>query len=706
MIEMDEIIENFHRCFDKYKDKNIILYMNGIDAEFFPIIEQLGNYKILGVVTNYYLEGTIVKYPIISLEAAVKLCPSAIIIIAPLDNITLIHERLIGTCLEYKIELYSLFGERLSLIEKKKCVNQHPYFNLNEILVKQEIDRHQYIAFDIFHVLFYDLDFNNAGFYDLIRESSDLSVDLKQSFIELRSKIITSDYVEEDIEKLYDYIQIKLGLTNEQKRNLLLTEMYYEENRWGVRDDCVNLLKYAIEKRKKVYLLGEPSLTKTYVVKLLKQNGIGADVELICKDKRGSSSKLDICKFYAEICKGFSSLYLLSSKNNEFSSELYGVIDVCKLYSINELFELSRYANCSYKSKSFYGSFTLGRFASKIFNSPFSLYKASGKGTISSAYELGYTMCGDLVYRFMVWFIKELSTDNIDYVLLSSRDGYLIKQLYDIFMTKSNIEQSPKVVYFYTSRIIATMIDLYSFSDIQSKACLYYGGDSCELLKNRFLLSDEEILPYAEKDYENIWHYFYAHSSLILEKAERLRENYLRYVKKFKISNRLGDKIAFFDFAASGTCQLALEKLLACRFKGYYFYRFLSMDSERRSLDIKAFYPKDIEFEMTSLFMECLFTSPESAVREFDREGTPIFNQESRSKKEIEFSIEMQRGVIDYCKDTLKWGYTPNLDETNFEAWRMLGAWYTNLKIDVFENLVVKDEFLNTESKLSNYYQI
>ncbi len=70
--------------------------------------------------------------------------------------------------------------------------------------------------------------------------------------------------------------------------------------------------------------------------------------------------------------------------------------------------------------------------------------------------ELGYIFFGPLLFNFFIWLKSEIESDEL--ILFNSREGYFLKEIYEIFKTKYDL---PDGVYFKTSRKISTIASIF-----------------------------------------------------------------------------------------------------------------------------------------------------------------------------------------------------------------------------------------------------
>lgn len=256
--------------------------------------------------------------------------------------------------------------------------------------------------------------------------------------------------------------------------------------------------------------------------------------------------------------------------------------------------------------------------------------------------ELGYIFYGPIVFNFMCWLKHEVK--NGDVVLFNSREGYFLKEIYDIFKKKYDL---PKSIYFKTSRRLASTSSFKTKEDIYNSFKLHrYQGLLSDLLKDRFGV-DIKI----EVDYEidtlnempNLSNYI----STILNKSKSTRKEYKKYIDKTLKNYK---NVFMVDSGFQGTTQYYLQKTYNLKFKGRYM-------TYKGNIDLKntcGFYDfNKCRFKDNIIFFESVFT---------DRVGTYIdinsnefINEPSSyNQKVFKSKIQIVKGIKEFVNDMLK----------------------------------------------------
>ena len=363
-----------------------------------------------------------------------------------------------------------------------------------------------------------------------------------------------------------------------------------------------------------------------------------------------------------------------------------------RIYSGLELLEAVGYLGLWEHIEGLANRIKIGMFVSKLFNSPFQFETEERKISVKSAYEIGYLFFAPIIGDFVIWFQEQVKCNNLQNVWFGARDGYLIKKLYD------ELKRDTSSVYFLTSRIAAIRAGIENEDDIKYVQEMKFSGTLQEELEERF-----GIVVNNKEDNEDCKTELLDYSQEILEKASVNRKNYTSYIEQLKMKD--GD-IAFFDFVAKGTSQMFMERLVKSHLKGLYFLRLEEEQMRDKELDIESFY-KSEEKEDSAIFenyyiLETVLTAPMPSVKEFDKDGAPVFANETRKAEDIQCFQAVQNGIYDYFKTYL--GICRSGVEVDKKLDERFLAFIHGVTIPNkdFLNLTVEDPFFNRMTDITD----
>lgn len=209
--------------------------------------------------------------------------------------------------------------------------------------------------------------------------------------------------------------------------------------------------------------------------------------------------------------------------------------------------------------------------------------------------ELGYIYFGPLIFNFFIWLKFEVT--NCDIILFNSREGYFLKDIYELFKLKYNL---PDSVYFKTSRKISTIASLFTKEDIYDTFNSHrYSGSLSNLMKDRFGIEcDKNEWVDSLKQIPNINEYVES----ILDNAKRVRKDYGKYINDIISDHK---NIVMVDSGYQGTTQYNLQKAFELNIKG----RYINYKGNKNLSDVKGLYDfEKTNFQKNIIFFESVFT--------------------------------------------------------------------------------------------------
>ncbi len=302
----------------------------------------------------------------------------------------------------------------------------------------------------------------------------------------------------------------------------------------------------------------------------------------------------------------------------------------------------------------------------------------SGLSTYSPIYEYGYTYGGILVLGYCN-YIYELSKKNkIDKILFLSRDGDVIKKVYDYLFPNENTE------YVYWSRNIATLLTATKYKYDYLKRfiwdkinCGFTIEEVCNEIDACFLLEDYKFDKHEHLTNKNQA----AIESLIIENWEEI---VARYEAKNEGAKRYYNKVLsnyknvyVIDTGWAGSGAISLEYLvndvweLDCKITGL-----LIGTNDKASNNINASEAQICDKRLISyvfsqnknrdiwkghnstngdnIFMELLFSSPSPSLLSIDSADNAegySFEFANKNIKNDKIIREIQSGILEFVRD-------------------------------------------------------
>lgn len=209
--------------------------------------------------------------------------------------------------------------------------------------------------------------------------------------------------------------------------------------------------------------------------------------------------------------------------------------------------------------------------------------------------ELGYIFFGPLIFNFFIWLKSEMKES--DLILFNSREGYFLKDIYELFKIKYNLSDG---VYFKTSRKLSSIASLFTKEDIYKTFNLHrYSGNLSNLIKDRFGIEcDRNDYIDSLKEIPNIDEYVES----ILNNAKRVRKEYSKYINNITVNH---NNIVMVDSGYQGTTQYNLQKAFGLYVSG----RYINYKGNKNLLDVAGLYDfNKTNFQKNIIFFESIFT--------------------------------------------------------------------------------------------------
>jgi len=470
------------------------------------------------------------------------------------------------------------------------------------------------------------------------------------------------------------------------------------------RESMAKMLQYVHETGKAVYLVSDMYLPKQIIKSFLDRLEIPVEVGniLVSCDLQVSkpSGLFDVLR---QRVGAKRVLHIGDNFEADIeSAQRYGIDDTFHIESSLSMLEDSYASEILRHDSTLSNRMLIGEFISKQLNNPFLFSQTQGKFLISGTYEMTYSLIAPLVYCFFGWLTKKAHELQLERILLSARDGFIIEKIYDLF--KARGENLPPMVYFYSSRAAAVLAGVLDDEDILYAARLAYAGKIEDMLKQRFNLTDSEILPREDLDDAS---YILLHRDVIMHRAKTARTQYETYISKLGIPS--GAKVGFFDFVSLGTCHKALANFVDFDLVGLYFAAIGNETNYKPDTKIITMFGTLNAFEKTCnllenyLFLENIIASHEPMLQGFDDDGNPCFMSERRTERLLQTLRKMHGALLDYANNSkIELSDISEADAALPDfLLGLLRPQFSMIDIDSFDDEEVADEFCNRTFSLS-----
>jgi len=629
-IEIDEFRENFA----EFREKRIVIY--GIGRYTATLVEFIDDYQFVGLMDKdpskqgEYIFGI----PIVSLDEAERIA-DLIIINTSETYWNVIFSRIEGA----KIPIYYKNGVKAEKSSEIDAAYKYAELSLEEL--RRKAFGADIVSFDFFDTLFCRLVSNPRDVFNMVLISNDIRIKAKG----LLDEYYTLDELYEEIEKISEY-------SKEELINLKKREIELEHRLLVPRTVILDLFKELIISGKDVYIISDMYISKQFYIDELKKYNITINVDniLVSSELKMSKSDGSIWSYYKEnFVKNKMAIHIGDDKVSDVEMPVKCGIQSFLVPNNWSLIEESNIRKILSKCQNDYDSRLLALISAKYYGNPFRQVKSKGRMHIENEKEMGYLVFGPLILTFIIWLEEQRKKDGISKLLFLSRDGYLLKDDYELYcsLTRTSCDYE----YIIISRQLAILANCKEKEDVHYYMSIPYSGSISELFEDRLGIEITEQPGKTVRDYiDNKW-------TQISEKLSEIADNYNKYLNTRKID----DKCAVVDQGFYGNNQRYLSKLVNENLPGYYFCANLSEKNPNTKIqDMKAcFQNKNDKTASKSnvlkymIFLESFMTAPSGMARFINSKGfiygEPKNNQILFHKKEI-INEGVKEFITDYCK--------------------------------------------------------
>ncbi|MCR4925400.1 MAG: hypothetical protein K5917_03830 [Clostridiales bacterium] len=656
-------LEKFCESFNHLQGEKIILYGIGFYTKL--LLENLGDkFNFVGIVDKEKFGQVIYGREIIAIEDAVKLAEN-LIIVSNLSVAELIFKRIENQTVINNITVWFLNGEKPEIYDEKICKN--PYWNFTQEQLLDKIKGSDIVSFDLFDTLIFRKTLTPEKIFKEVEEYIFSLTGKILDFVKLRTEIMRSCNAITrffDIDMIYSQLKDELSFDEETLEKIKQIEIECEIENALPRKYAIELMKVAKQEYgKEVIITSDMYLHTNQLEKILEKCGIAKGVHY---DKLYISCEVKQVKYNSTMFKYLEELYCgkkilhigdnfeVDCKKAESTS-----IKAFWLLSPTELFRQTKADSLLPEKDTPSANYQKAVLFQRLFDNPFEICHQKGKILIDNMYDFGYLFVAPVVAHYVLWLLNQCTQKDIKTLLFVARDGYILKQAFDIIAKKSSKEI--KSVYFLSSRRcssvasienekdiaviteIMSSISKISFSDFLNKAFAVKCSEN-DTYKDKFLyeIDKKELFEHIISNYAN----------LILENSEKERNAYRKYIKSLQLD--FNSPIAFVNLIGRGVTQKFIEKIIKKEMFGFYLATEPDINCTYENTDSifsafgynESLHTTKLNTVGNCLFLETLFTAPYGSIIKFDENAKPVYNNDKSSK--IDNILLCHKGISDY----------------------------------------------------------
>jgi len=488
-----------------------------------------------------------------------------------------------------------------------------------------------------------------------------------------------------DLNQIYEFLKTKLNLSDEITDNLKSLELQAEHKICTRNKYIYSVYEYCLKQNKKIVFTSDMYLPKKEVSKILTSNGYDNFLDIFL------SSETGLTKFSGNAYKNL--INTLSCPPNK-------ILHIGDNYKTDILKAQESGLNTYFYEKCFDRALKCPTFGSEIFDIVTKLDSSPDTSSYLSLivnkyyanpdvnnndserfwYDLGYKYTGIMYLGFIKWLIESLHKNSVEKIFFLSRDGYVMKIVYDLISSVYN--DLPESHYLYASRRslhIPCMTDnnddyvfkylhcrLYSLKVSQFLEKIDFDPDKCTHKIKQAGFSGKNDRIYTKNDFDKLNTLY----SLIYDDLKKFgdseRESLIKYLENSEFLNN--ETIAVVDIGWGASLQHSLYSIikslgLNINMHGYYIGTFKSAkELADIGLNVSGYlFQYDFPDHYKNIIMQCveffefLHIAPHGSVVKFVEQNgkiEPIFDLDCNPEK-IKKGLEVQKGAMDFIKDFL-----------------------------------------------------
>lgn len=329
---------------------------------------------------------------------------------------------------------------RLPLKESESSLAAKGHENMQEYI--SELSSYDVISFDIFDTLIFRPFSAPSDLFYFIGERLGI-LDFKRIRMEMEERArwgcyTQSGYNEVTLEEIWSLLEKELGISAQMGMEL---EMTCEMEFCYANPFMLEIFQKLQKAGKEILVISDMYLSSDFLTKLLEKNGITGFSKLYvsCEYRKSKSS--------GELFELVKSQFPKKARLIHVGDNPISDVRMAKMYGFDSCY----YPNVNEQGKK-YRTFDMSPVTGSAYRGIVNSHLYSGIHTYEMEYEYGFIYGGLFVTGYCNFIHEYFEKNNVDKILFLSRDGDILKKVYDRIFPGENTE------YVYWSRAAATKL--------------------------------------------------------------------------------------------------------------------------------------------------------------------------------------------------------------------------------------------------------
>lgn len=559
------------------------------------------------------------------------------------------------------------------------------------------ISESTYVSFDIFDTAIIRNVLAPSDVFALVKEQyescnlsflPDYPKKRREAEKKARKKIWAQKRISEvTLDAIFECLESDFGLDSKIVQILKQLELETEYEVCRKNAFIFSIYNYCLNHNKKIIFISDMYLPLQSITNILRSRGYDYFDKVFLSSSIGhTKAKGNIYRFVVDElgCEPEQILHIgdnyesdvVMAKKNGIKTYYYEKPIVRALH--DPIFKNEKFPQLVKRKKSLEESFYLAKIVNKYYCDITQEQTHSEDGFW---YNFGYKNIGIIFWGFISWLIDSSAEDSIEKIFFLSRDGYIMKEVYDL--ASEYHENLPPAEYLYASRRALNIPSIVEFNDLDidfllsgtstlkvsqflQRAGLEPNNYVQEIKVVGFNDMNQEVI--SGKDYVMLKSLFDLLASDVKELAELERKNLIISLNSVGILDK--KKVAVVDIGWHGSMQYSISRVLKALGKdievqGYYFgtkrkavkfyNKGMNMSGYLCNFGSPKYYNSIIKLS-TEIF-EFIHSAPHGSVIKYaceDQGIKPVLEKSDLGSNEVRKVKMMHMGALEFISEYLE----------------------------------------------------